>query len=137
MKELRVLVLDTLLQQADKSNRRLPADVLPRLYKEYRTLAKLEKEGYNALYAYLTQNNNGKQMQGVNGITIFKYDLTKGDRILYAYGKDLPFYKKKRIHWCYWDILTTTTKGRWQSEPILKSHTILPIYQMWLRILIA
>lgn len=96
MEELRVLVLDTLLQQADKSNRRLPADVLPRLYKEYRTLAKLEKEGFNALYAYLTQNNNGKQMQGVNGITIFKYDLTKGDRILYAYGKDLPFLQKEK-----------------------------------------
>ena len=93
---MRVLVSDTLLKQANEANRRMPADVLPRIYKEYRTLAKLEKEGYNALYEYLTQNNNGKHMQGATGITIFKYDLTKGDRILYTYGKELPFLQKEK-----------------------------------------
>ena len=93
---MRVLVLDTLLEQANNGNRRMPADVLPRIYKEYRKLAELEKEGYNAIYEYLTKNNNGKHMKGVSDITIFKYDLTDGDRILYTYGKELPFLQKEK-----------------------------------------
>lgn len=91
---MRVLVLDTLLDQTNE--KKIPPDVLPRLYNEYRELARLEREGYNALYEYLTTGNNGKRMEGITDLTIFKYRLTKGDRILYTYGKYLPYLHKEK-----------------------------------------
>ena len=91
---MRVLVLDTLIDQTIKH--KIPNNVLPRLHKEYRELARLEKEGYNAIYTYLTTGNNGKQMHGVTDITIYKFQLTDGDRILYTYGKYLPYLHNEK-----------------------------------------
>lgn len=79
---MKILVLDILLSQASTS--RIPQDVLPRIYKEYKNLDDLEKNGKNNIIKYL-KNRQGIEMKGAEHI--WKYHLTDGDRILYSYGK--------------------------------------------------
>ena len=79
---MRVLVLDILLNQAN--DRKIPPDVLPRLFREYTVLAEKEAEGANSVTDYLKMKN-GKEMKGSD--KILKFRLTDGDRILYSYGK--------------------------------------------------
>ena len=114
---MRVLVLDILLNQSS-NNSIIPPDVLPRLYKEFNELARREKDGYNALLEYLTQGNDGKAMAGVTGsVKIMKFDLTKGDRILYTYGKYLPYLHHEK------DSLVLLGYAKHDDQAYFAKHT--------------
>lgn len=86
---MKVMVLDTLIQQTDGDNY-VPRNVIPLIFAEYQTFAKLEQEGVNSLQNYL-KNKHGIIMKGAEHI--YKYELTDGDRILYTYGEYLPWTK--------------------------------------------
>lgn len=90
---MRVLVLDTLLNQA-KDEQIISPYVLKSLYNEYEELAKREKEGYSSLIEYINKND-GKKFKGIDS-KIFKFRLNGGDRILYTYGKHLPCLQREK-----------------------------------------
>lgn len=83
---MKIIVLDSLLDQKD--NYSIPTYAFPKIFKELQQLAKLEKTGQNTIEQYL-KNHHGIKMKGVE--KVFKYELTDGDRILYAYSKDFPW----------------------------------------------
>lgn len=83
---MKIIVLDSLLGQKDNSA--IPTYAFPKIFKELQQLSKLEKTGQNTIEQYL-KNHHGIKMKGVE--KIFKYELTDGDRILYAYSKDFPW----------------------------------------------
>lgn len=100
---MKILVLDTLIKQTGSesiisngnyvpSKSKIHPDTIDRIYQEYRNLAELEKQGENSINNYLN-NQNGKKMKGAENI--FKYKLNAGDRILYTYGKNLPYVKQE------------------------------------------
>lgn len=101
---MKILVLDTLIKQTISQNSskkedftplksKIPPEAIKRIYEEYRTFAKLEKEGPSSIIEYLRKMQYGRHMEGAEHI--FKYRLTDGDRILYTYGKYLPYLKQK------------------------------------------
>ena len=92
MRHMRIIILDTLINQAN--DRRIPTDVIRRLYDEFRLLSQLERRGPCAIISYLKHNADGIKMKGALGrgeIPIFKFRISGGDRILYTYGKYLPY----------------------------------------------
>lgn len=89
---MRIIILDTLINQAN--DRRIPTDVIRRLNDEFRVLSHLERRGPCAVISYLKHNDDGIKMKGALGkgdIPIFKFRISGGDRILYTYGKYLPY----------------------------------------------
>lgn len=89
---MRIIILDTLINQAN--DRRIPADVIRRLYDEFYVLSNLERRGPCAIIPYLQKNADGIKMKGALGkgeIPIFKFRISGGDRILYTYGEYLPY----------------------------------------------
>lgn len=85
---MKVIILDTLLNQV--SNRKIADQSLQRLYEEFNTLVDLERDGKETIIAYI-KSNDGIKFKGDTQIPVFKYRLTDGDRIIYTYGKYLPY----------------------------------------------
>ena len=83
---MKIVVLDSLLQQTVSSN--IPTQVIPKIFEEFQRLSELEKSGRNTVEEYI-KNHHGIKMRGVE--KIYKYELTSGDRILYAHSVDLPW----------------------------------------------
>ncbi len=83
---MKIVVLDSLLQQTVNSN--IPTQVIPKIFEEFQRLSELEKSGRNTVEEYI-KNHHGIKMRGVE--KIYKYELTSGDRILYAHSVDLPW----------------------------------------------
>lgn len=88
--KIKILALDILLNQV--KDRRVPANIVKRIYKEYASLKEQEELGSCAVKAYL-KNQNGKEMQGVSNV--WKYRLSDGDRMLYTYGKYLKYIRSE------------------------------------------
>lgn len=88
---MKILVLDTLIKQSSDSQQ-VSKEALGRIFDEYKTLASLEKQGKTAIDAYLS-SQNGKKLNNSSIKNIFKYRLNAGDRILYTYGKYLPYIR--------------------------------------------
>ena len=89
---MRIIILDTLLEQKD--DRRISKEILKCLNEELRVLSHLERRGPCAIISYLKHNDDGIKMKGGPGkgnIPIFKFRISSGDRILYTYGKYLPY----------------------------------------------
>lgn len=89
---MRIIILDTLINQAN--DRKIPTDVIRRLYDEFYVLSRLERRGPAAIIPYLQKNADGIKMKGSLGkgeIPIFKFRISGGDRILYTYGEYLPY----------------------------------------------
>ncbi len=89
---MQVMILDTFIEQTG-IHEHLPAYLLSLVFKEYENLSRCAREGYNSLRNYLN-SQNGIRMQGVPSGDIFKYRLTSGDRILYTFGRYLPWLKE-------------------------------------------
>ncbi len=87
---MKIVVLDSLLKQTENSN--TPTNVIPKILGEIQRLAELERLGRNSVDQYL-QNHHGIKMKG--GEKIRKYELTDGDRILYASSDDLPWLSNR------------------------------------------
>ena len=64
---------------------------MPRLFKEFQRLEEMESAGQNSVEEYI-KNHHGIKMKGVE--KIFKYELTDGDRMLYAHSTDLPWLSR-------------------------------------------
>ena len=90
---MKILVLDILIKQG-KDSHQISKSVLERIFQEYQRLAELEDGGAKAIKAYL-KDHNGKKMAGSEVNNIFKYQLNAGDRILYTYGKTLPYIREE------------------------------------------
>lgn len=90
---MKIIILDTLLKQQE--NREIATQSMQRIDKELHNFADIVDEGHSAILEYLTQGNDGKPFRGVNfsagRVRVYKYDLTKGDRLLYTYGKYLSY----------------------------------------------
>lgn len=89
---MKIIILDSLIKQFDSNS--VPTDVMPRIFSEFQRLAYLEKDGKNSVEEYI-KNHHGIKMKGVD--KIFKYELTDGDRILYAYSSDLPWLNSRGV----------------------------------------
>ncbi len=93
---MKIIVLDSLAQQMDsmvwQTDSDIPRYVVPKIFREFQRLANRERQGKNSIVEYI-KNHHGIKMKGVE--KIFKYELTDGDRILYAHSKDFPWLNKR------------------------------------------
>lgn len=84
----RIIMLDLMKKQI-KDKRVMAADVLKRVIGELETL--ISEPVLNSIQSYLI-SHNGKKLKGTENI--WKYRLSDGDRILYTYGRYLPYIKE-------------------------------------------
>ena len=95
---MKIIVLDSLVQQTSpnsmmwQTNSDIPRYIIPKIFKEIQRLADLEQQGKNSVDEYI-KNHHGIKMKGAE--KIFKYELTDGDRILYAHSKDFPWLNNR------------------------------------------
>ena len=86
---MKIIVLDSLLRQMKSKNN--PTDAMEKILNEFQNLSNLsnrEKDGWKRIKEYIN-NHHGIKMKGVD--KIFKYELTSGDRLLFAHSEDLPW----------------------------------------------
>lgn len=91
---MKILVLENVIRQTklSKENGKKPIskEVLELIFNELENLVNIESEGgFQSLYAYLKMNN-GKELKSA-AEHVWKYRLNDGDRILYTWGKYLPY----------------------------------------------
>ena len=84
-----IIVLDSLLEQTVDNS--VPTYIIPKIFAEFQRLAEMEKDGKNTVAEYI-KNHHGIKMKGAE--KIFKYELTNGDRLLYAHSADLPWLNR-------------------------------------------
>lgn len=87
---MKIFVLERLLKQTHKNS--FSKIVLNQIYDEIENLKNAAELGHNSLRNYLNKNN-GKELKGTEHI--WKFRLNDGDRILYTWGKYLPYIKDK------------------------------------------
>ena len=95
---MKIIVLDSLVKQTSSDSKEwnassdIPKYVIPKIFREIQRLAELEQQGKSSIDEYL-KNHHGIKMKGVE--KIYKYELTDGDRILYAHSKDFPWLNRR------------------------------------------
>ena len=95
---MKIIVLDSLVRQTSSDSKEwnassdIPKYVIPKIFREIQRLAELEQQGKSSIDEYL-KNHHGIKMKGVE--KIYKYELTDGDRILYAHSKDFPWLNRR------------------------------------------
>lgn len=117
---MKIIVLDSLVKQTRLDSKEwnassnIPKYVMPKIFREIQCFAELEQQGKNSIDAYI-KNHHGIKMKGVE--KIYKYELTDGDRILYAHSKDFPWLNR-RVEDSY--VLLQYTKHDAQGEAAKK-----------------
>lgn len=88
-----VIILDILLKQEEKGD--ISSKALTALHDNYDKLIDVKEKGVNALKEWF-KARNGKEMRGASRVfPIFKYRVTKSERILYTFGKYLQCIRKE------------------------------------------
>lgn len=93
---MKILVLENVIRKTnllgDYGKTPVSKEVLDRIFNELENLVKISEEGdVQSLSSYLKMNN-GKELKG-GADHIWKYQLNDGDRILYTWGKYLPYLR--------------------------------------------
>lgn len=93
---MKILVLESVVRKTnllgDYGKTPVSKEVLDRIFNELENLVKISEEGdIQSLSSYLKMNN-GKELKG-GADHIWKYQLNDGDRILYTWGKYLPYLR--------------------------------------------